>query len=1671
MRFEYEGMSLWYGTPDAPAPSDAVVAGTPVSITIGVQPIDASNRVEVRFRLTGEAQETVVGARWLRNDLFKKAQYFVAGLPAFRSGDSVEYIVICGCVGGQIPPPQDARKSVAAFRVVALAPASVAQPTTVAAPKPTVRPATALGRQADALSDIARPSGYLAPNLPTASTESPGAVASVRAATEAPAGIRATQAPPVGEGASTPGVPKGRSSIGRASDRRALDQLVADQTSKAPTSKQTRMDQLRSVLRSSPELAALPSLDTFLELYANRYAHHRDPHFAASIAKEAGLGGDAINEVSAALELSSIVGPNIALISALQALRKEGRISAIRDFATFDTAQWKALLRGSGNIAAASNMAAGINAGQSVDDYVTRIDARLRQAYPTRFIAKSFESKPALDGSLIKRVLAATPDWNAARHLPTTELGKLNPSDQANAQALDALRREIKTFPDFDYRAALASITAERTGLFNPIRAGVAQFFTQAPDFEFRDVSVDRYIAKNPRAVAGIEPRAPVVAQLKRMQRVFHITQEPHAMSALMGEGFHSAFSIARVPAEIFVAEAATVLGGLDQARTAYATASSITAAIVSIAFLAKLRTSGPLPGGIGAWPPPVLATSDGGADLDTLFGSTDYCECEDCLSVLSPAAYFVDLLHNFLDSASALLFSVLVVLLSRRPDLQYIRLDCKNTDTPIPYLDLVNEILETCIVFKTTVPFKPGPPSAPAPNDTSADATADDLSVNPENTNPDAYMPLAQAVYPPSLPFNRWLETARSYLNALGTSRYELMYVFQAQGSPSQIDVACEYLGIAPEERAILSTADLNGQPLPQLHSVMDYYGDAGGNLPNFMFLMTMLSNFLHYSGLQFDEFLTLRKTRYVNPESLDPSKRLGVYMGEPCNLQALSQNYITNLDTPEQLGRIHRYFRLWRKLGWSMLDLDRCLNSFGASEVDDSLLVKLSQTKRLMERLGLPLVPLSAFWSDLDTYRYGDELDPYTALFQNKAVTNPVDACFQLSSPPAPRDIVGQPGCILKISAHLPAIQAALRLRTADLLALATNVVADDALTLRNLTVLYRHALLARTLRIAVADLILLKALYGADPFASPEATLDFLDFVDSVRSSGFTVAQIAYLYRDVAPATGGVAPAPETVAAYFADLRSGLAAIATDNALVADPGGDVARKKLMLLYNAPTVDQIIALLLGASVWNAPLATLPSLSVGDELKQKLLFSSAKGTLQFLGAMTTPERDALSAGQPADFQMAVQSLWQQPRAFIDTNLVRFPRPSTTGESLPFLDAVQAKNVLLDPTKSASDKFAFVLLPLLRYLTDSLSRNLVAQSLATRYNIDASPARLMLDHGLASRIDPSKPAMEDFLNATGLGARFFSDKTLLGRAVIRIDEQVDFSWGASSPDPSLNHGTFGARWVGLLTVPSSDDYRFVVRANDGVRLWIDKQLLIDDWEDQPVGDRAATISLKSGQAHTVRLEYYQATASAPEIHLSWSSSSAPTSIVPTNALSPLDHWTLFHKAAAFAGTFKLSADELGYLSSHGADFNGFDLSRLPLDPSGFDLNVFAAWRRIAAVVELRGRFVSPPIKVTDVFGAPSVGQAITALSSGTGWDLDQLTWLCGQSMFNLHDADFHDETKLLRVANCFDLAKRTEMSSAYLRRWATADMSGGDAPSIATEVTKAVKARYEVLSR
>ena len=122
-------------------------------------------------------------------------------------------------------------------------------------------------------------------------------------------------------------------------------------------------------------------------------------------------------------------------------------------------------------------------------------------------------------------------------------------------------------------------------------------------------------------------------------------------------------------------------------------------------------------------------------------------------------------------------------------------------------------------------------------------------------------------------------------------------------------------------------------------------------------------------------------------------------------------------------------------------------------------------------------------------------------------------------------------------------------------------------------------------------------------------------------------------------------------------------------------------------------------------------------------------------------------------------------------------------------------------------------------------------------------------------------------------------------------SLTRIDTNIDFAWGTGSPSPAVSSNTFLGRWSGRVQPEFSQDYTFYTYTDDGVRLWVNGQLVIDKWVNQsPTEWATAPIPMVANQTYDIRMEYYE-NSSGADAHLSWSSPmSQPKQVIPMSQL-------------------------------------------------------------------------------------------------------------------------------------------------------------------------------------
>lgn len=886
-------------------------------------------------------------------------------------------------------------------------------------------------------------------------------------------------------------------------------------------------------------------------------------------------------------------------------------------------------------------------------------------------------------------------------------------TEQARKQEFAAIleKQFERAYPTAAFAAKLGR---GQKGAFKA-KKDATRFFDNNPDFQLDRFRVEHYIAEHEGALQGIEDGATLVSELKSAQRIFKLNPTYKAVDTLLERNIDSAQKIYFMGQGQFV-KALTDTGiNKLEARKMYRKAENTYALALTAFGEYNVAMNGTA---LAAVPQLTLdAVTQANIrtlpNLQTLFGSLDYCECRDCRSVYSPAAYFTDVLM-FLEARKSTrpkpgsdFYSVKHMLFERRPDLGEIELSCENTNTPLPYIDLVNEILEdvvappTPVILDTAIesdlvagPIRPAVHTeltaksiavgtdahVYAPDSRNQWAVRDaqhayklfktgtalhllptrqtflssaELRANPEYTNGAAYTKLQGEVFPLNLPFDLWLTQVRAYLTHLGVPLPRLLELFQQKQSddvtlaPSELQIDCAWLELSETERQILTGTLAGKQP-------WDYWGlsELNNDIPNpatpvdpttnitgsWIDVLSNVDVMLNRSGLTYQELLQLLDMTYVNPDRSNPGTNIFIDDVGDSNAASCdtSEFLIGNLSEPA-LTRMHRFIRLWRKLGCTMWELDMLLPDTNPDpnvidkQITDGVLQDLSRMKRLGKQIGQGWRDVYSLYHGIDHNIYLDRSKDgapvvqtlYQRLFRNKLV----DAVA--SFPSSPDQITGT------IANQTPGILAALRIKERDL----NLILSDLGLTpLGNLnaTVLshiHRISVLAKALSLSIDQFLRLKRLWAQDPFANPAATRTFVELAQEIAASGFSVQQLDYLLAHQFSANSGVALEDRAIVAFIAVLRDGLLKIEGEIRLKSEEtDADYVKSKLgQLPALSKDADQAIALSIIDGTWQGT-------SVERDSLIDAFFTGVLDT-----AVAKVELAAIAGGlSPAAFQAAV---------------------------------------------------------------------------------------------------------------------------------------------------------------------------------------------------------------------------------------------------------------------------------------------------------------------------------------------------------------------------------------------------------------------------------------------
>ena len=1006
---------------------------------------------------------------------------------------------------------------------------------------------------------------------------------------------------------------------------------------------------------------------------------------------------------------------------------------------------------------------------------------------------------------------------------------------------------------------------------------GARRLLERARKHDFLSESIRERSVQDSELLEGFESveAEAVIEEIEAIERVSRVTHRAEEVLVLVGTGIKSAHAIAAQPRRHFIEVYGEALGGRAQASRVHAQAQQAAAAS-TLAMVRLLQALQQTPFVLGGNVAQVQAARDRTLkdipDTRTLFGNIGLCGCEHCRSVYSPAAYFVNLLRYLDVHDSERLkklqeklrerrrpepeirklsqYRPLDVLLARRPDLADIALTCENTLTPLPYIDLVNELLEARITGRS------------AAHDTGS-TPADVLKAVPQHVDRDAYERLRLAVYPAMLPFHEPLAVTRAYLGHLGLQRRDLLKSL-AHGGGRDDALLAEELEMSPEEFDVVSN------PPSQLWRYFGFETQQVGGGP-YTQALAHAPTFLRTTGISFQELIDLVSIRFINPED-------EIKLESPSPDCDPEKARISGLDE-KRLSRMLRLLRLRKRVGFSLIDLDRTLFALGARDLDPPVLRKLADARDLSKKLDRPIVDLLGLWSSLDTFGKDNQFE---RLLRTRAVawrTQDADA-FKLQE-----NRLELAHTADSLNALAPALLAAFRMTSEELsLASALHarlVGAAPRLDLAGLSAVYRVAFLARALKLRIDQLDGLLGLVPADgnPFraADPAATRRFVEMVHEVQATAFTPEQLVYLYRPTETPRRDPGPPEAQVQSVLANIRQGLIDASSETARPAELTGDFLRQKLGMWLDSALVDPAMEAL--------DLRTRLTVEKRRQFFNRHLariFPDAASAAQFLFGTSAPT--ATVAVTPTVSKAPEEEGVE----------------ATAGQSAVTAAAAPTRDLGGEQKWRANiERVVDHLLPLLRARQ---MRGAVVKVLSDTLGTSSVSTGRLLDGVMHSRRSVGRPLIEDFFSllGTGVTGSYFTNRELQGEpALTRTDAKLEFSWAGAPPGPGIGGTGFSIRWAGWLLPRAKARHTFFVSTDGAVRLSITvdgiDQVLVE--EASGTGSIAEYVSkdipLDAAKLYEFKVEY-RSKGGAPSFAVQYGTSPDSKQPIPTANLFPLD---------------------------------------------------------------------------------------------------------------------------------------------------------------------------------
>jgi Tc toxin complex TcA C-terminal TcB-binding domain/Neuraminidase-like domain len=804
------------------------------------------------------------------------------------------------------------------------------------------------------------------------------------------------------------------------------------------------------------------------------------------------------------------------------------------------------------------------------------------------------------------------------------------------------------------------------------------------------------------------------------------------------------------------------------------------------------------------------------------------------------------------------------------------------------------------------------------------------------------------------------------------------------------------------------------------------------------------------------------------------------------------------------EEWDRMHRFIRLWRRLGWTVDETDKALWGLSATpsnspdcpsdgtsdsvvdfddfapedcrasqeicnkqkscdcsgdctcssepippgvcqavtipDITPDFLKQLVSVKKLLELTGLEVIKLLALWAPIST---SGEKSLYSRLFLTHNLLG-VDEVFKAD---ADGNYLSTSTRILD---HVPVILAAFRLKRDDLTMILKETGLNDAdLTLNSTSRIYRYALISQSLRIKVPVLFQAIRLFGS-PFANANSALDFLSLYNPMIDQGFTIQQLSYAIEGADDPLKPLGPSKVDILKTTKALFDGLNAIDAAHPDLKDSEKETVTtetvtKNISLLYDQSIVAQINSLLEGTTsfVTNAPISL--NVNMPDFLKAKLNYFDP------VDAVTNRRAKLTVVGILTDGESAAAK-----------ELVSSPNWAAAIDRLKKQALSFFKNALSEIFPNTEEAITKLLAGDVIVPDDKLDPN--------QPNPNTAPGKRLyflqfflpyLRDQLADQLVASTMAGEAGISTLEI-TMLLLRKILTGsgdKSALDILKGLKVAPSSSS-----------SSWTGYLIPSTTDSYTFVGYGDTKpTPLVIDGEPISFPFQQ---GDPTDVWFTEPRTLTGGRL-YYISVDRQPVPGLGWMTPRTTVVQIPSTALLPdystnaaTEVFVKLTKSAIIINGFGLSIDDIDYVQSHAPDFADFDLNNMKVQ----------AWKRTLAFVNFRGSLTAQEYSLLDLFKwastlstSPTLNDIANQIIKATGWSLSSVLALLGPTALSLGDPTlFRNEVALVELQKALNVVDKVGVDILSLFKWANPMAKFWPSREIAEEIRKSIRSRYSL---